>query len=47
MKRLLLLALTAATLLSATTTANAHCDNKHGHQDTTTHQGVKKQSKAR
>jgi len=33
MKRLLLLALTAATLLSGTT-ANAHCDGKHGHQDT-------------
>ena len=42
MKRLLLLALTAATLLSATTSANAHCDGKHGHQDTDTHQGVKK-----
>jgi hypothetical protein len=41
-KRLLLLALTAATLLSATTSANAHCDGKHGHQDTDTHQGVKK-----
>jgi hypothetical protein len=33
MKRLLLLALTAATLLIGTT-ANAHCDGKHGHQDT-------------
>jgi hypothetical protein len=33
MKRLLLLALTAATLLSATTSANAHCDSKHGHQE--------------
>lgn len=35
MKRLLLLALTAVTLLS-TTSASAHCDSKHGHQDTTT-----------
>jgi hypothetical protein len=34
MKRLLLLALTAATLLSAIT-ARAHCDHRHGHQDTT------------
>jgi hypothetical protein len=33
MKPLLALALTAATLLSAATTANAHCDGKHGHQD--------------
>ena len=32
MKRLLLLALTAATLLMGTT-ASAHCDRKHGHQD--------------
>ena len=42
MKRLLLLALTAATLLSATTTANAHHDGDHKHQDTTTNQGFKK-----
>ena len=42
MKRLLILALTAATLLSANTPANAHCDSRHGHQDTTTHQEVKK-----
>ena len=35
MKRLLLLALTAATLLMGTP-ASAHCDGKHGHQDTTT-----------
>ena len=35
MKRLLLLALTAATLLVGTS-ASAHCDGKHGHQDTTT-----------
>jgi hypothetical protein len=42
MKRLLLLALTAATLLTATTSANAHCGGKHGHQDATTHQEVKK-----
>jgi hypothetical protein len=35
MKRLLLLALPAVTLLSATT-ASAHCDGKHGHQDTAT-----------
>ena len=41
MKRLLLAALTAVTLLSATT-ANAHCDSKHGHQDTTTQQSSKK-----
>jgi hypothetical protein len=33
MKRLLLLALTAATLLMGTT-ASAHCDQKHGHQET-------------
>jgi len=33
MKRLLLLALTAATLLMGTT-ASAHCDQKHGHQGT-------------
>jgi hypothetical protein len=25
-----------------TTSANADCDGKHGHQDTETHQGVKK-----
>jgi opacity protein-like surface antigen len=41
MKRLLLAALTAVTLLSATT-ASAHCDSKHGHQDTQTHQSSKK-----
>ena len=35
MKRLLLLALTAATLLMGTT-ASAHCDQKHGHQETST-----------
>jgi hypothetical protein len=35
MKRLLLLALTAATLLMGTT-ASAHCDQKHGHQKTST-----------
>jgi opacity protein-like surface antigen len=35
MKRLLLAAVTAVTLLSATT-ASAHHDGKHGHQDTTT-----------
>ncbi len=33
MNRLLLLALTAATLLSAITSANAHCEGKHGHQE--------------
>jgi hypothetical protein len=35
MKRLLLLALSAATLLMGTT-ASAHCDQKHGHQETST-----------
>jgi opacity protein-like surface antigen len=41
MKRLLLLALTAATLLMGTA-ASAHCDQKHGHQDTGTQQGTRK-----
>lgn len=41
MKHLLFLALAAATLLVGTT-ANAHCDGKHGHQDTATHAGKKK-----
>jgi len=36
MKRLLLLALSAATLLMGTT-ASAHCDQKHRHQETSTH----------
>jgi hypothetical protein len=41
MKRLLLAALTAATLLTATT-ASAHCDGRHGHQDTTTQESSRK-----
>jgi hypothetical protein len=41
MKRLLLVALTAVTLLSSTT-ASAHHDGEHKHQDTTTLQGGRK-----
>jgi hypothetical protein len=41
MKRLLLLALSAAALLVGTA-ANAHCDGKHGHQDTTTQESGRK-----
>ncbi len=41
MKRLLLAALTAVTLLTATTTS-AHNDGDHKHQDTATQTGSKK-----
>ncbi len=41
MKRLLLLVLTAVTLLMGTT-ANAHCDGKHGQQDTSGLEGSRK-----
>ena len=41
MKRLLLLSLAAVTLLMGTT-ANAHCDGKHGHQDTSGLEGSKR-----
>jgi hypothetical protein len=41
MKRLLLVALTAATLLIRTT-ANAHHDHKHGHQDASTQESSRK-----
>jgi hypothetical protein len=41
MKRLLLAALTAVTLLSATT-ASAHHDGDHKHQDTSTQAGSKR-----
>ena len=41
MKHLLLVALTAATLL-ASTSAKAHHDGDHKHQDTQSHQGSKK-----
>jgi len=41
MKRLLLLALTAASLLTATT-AFAHHDGTHGHQDTSGSEGSRK-----
>jgi hypothetical protein len=41
MKRLLLLALTSVTLLMGTT-AFAHHDGKHGHQDTSGLEGSRK-----
>jgi hypothetical protein len=41
MQRLLLLAITAVTLLIGANAASAHCESKNGHQDAATQTGTR------